>query len=170
MQRKRVITSRANKTVALAIGVGLLWYRFVLNRRVPVLSAFDLGIHEFGHLVMSPAPEVVMFLAGSAAQLIFPLGIAIGFWYFQRHHIALALCCAWAAESAVDVAIYIAESHTPGRNDCGCRKRVWAGNRIRRITLIGMVSNESRARNATFAQHTNLVRKPKTKRNFAKRN
>jgi hypothetical protein len=76
---------------------------------VPLLSLVDLGFHELGHLVTRPLPEVIMFMAGSAAQVAVPVGLAV-YFLVRRDRLAGALCFAWAATSARDVAVYIADA------------------------------------------------------------
>jgi hypothetical protein len=85
---------------------------FIMHRPVPVLDLFDLGIHELGHLLAAPLPRLAMFLAGSVAQVAFPLAMA-GYFAFGRHDRAAAgFCLAWAGTSARDVSIYAGDAVT----------------------------------------------------------
>ncbi len=105
-------------TSALAVTVALLgmgWYALVRGVRVPLLGLFDLGIHELGHLVSYPlpVPRIVEAVAGSAAQILVPLGLAL---YFARvvgdrdGRQGAAFCAGWAASSMVDVSVYVADA------------------------------------------------------------
>jgi len=97
---------------ALGAGVCLLfgWIAFVRSAQVPLLSLVDLGFHELGHLVTRPLPEVVMLMAGSGAQIAVPIGLAAYFLFFRKDRLGVALCLAWAATSAKDVAVYVADA------------------------------------------------------------
>ena len=97
---------------AVAIGAVLAigWIAYGLQRPVPILDWFDLGIHEAGHLIAFPLPELAMFMAGSVLQIAVPLGLAWYFWLTQRDRAALAFCLGWAGTSARDVALYIADA------------------------------------------------------------
>lgn len=77
---------------------------------MPLLWAADLGFHELGHLVATPLGQTAHFLAGSATQVLVPLGLAVYFWIRQRHHIATGLMLAWAAAAAYDAAAYISDA------------------------------------------------------------
>ena len=88
----------------------VLWFPMVRGGRVPLLWAADLGFHELGHLVATPLGQTAHFLAGSATQVLVPLGLAVYFWIRQRHHIATGLMLAWAAAAAYDAAAYISDA------------------------------------------------------------
>ena len=87
------------------------WIAFYRKGQIPLLSLVDLGFHELGHLVTVWLPEVLYFAAGSAAQIAVPLGLAV-YFLVRRDHFAGALCLAWGATSAKDVAVYIADAPT----------------------------------------------------------
>jgi hypothetical protein len=81
--------------------------------RVPLLSAADLGFHELGHLLCYLVPivgQLVTAAAGSVVQVAVPLGLAVYFLVVRRDHAAAAVCAAWAATDAADVARYIADA------------------------------------------------------------
>lgn len=102
-------TAARNAVAAVMVGV-LAWVAYVLEQPVPVLDWFDLAIHEAGHLLALPLPEIAMFLAGSVLQVAVPIGLAWYFWVSQRDSAAMAFCLAWAGTSAKDVAIYVADA------------------------------------------------------------
>jgi hypothetical protein len=97
---------------ALAAAAVFGWFAFVRHVRVPLLSAADLGFHELGHLItyVIPVPEVVVAMAGSIMQIGVPLGAAAYFWFRRRDEPATAFLLAWAATSAQDVSVYIADA------------------------------------------------------------
>lgn len=83
---------------------------FGLGREVPLLDLFDLGIHELGHLVAAPLPTLAMFLAGSVAQVAFPLAMAAYFGFGRKDLAAAGFCAAWAGTSARDVSVYAGDA------------------------------------------------------------
>lgn len=85
------------------------WVAFVRKAQVPLLSLVDLGFHELGHLVARPFPDLIMFMAGSVAQVAVPVGLA-AYFLARKDRLAGALCLAWAATSARDVSVYIADA------------------------------------------------------------
>ncbi len=76
---------------------------------VPILSSFDLGVHEFGHLLTMWAPDLVVWPAGSFLQVAAPLGLAAYFLY-RRDRFAVVLMVAWAAESLHNVSVYVSDA------------------------------------------------------------
>ncbi len=99
------------KYMAAMVGCALLgFFPFVRGMRVPLLGLFDLGIHELGHLLFVWAGDTVHFLAGSAIQVLVPLGLAGYFWLARRDPAASALLVAWAGASTADVAVYVADA------------------------------------------------------------
>lgn len=102
------------------------WYAFIAHREVPVLDLFDLGIHEVGHLLAAFMPRMVMFLAGSAAQVAVPLGLA---WYFgirRRDAAGGGFCLAWAGASMWDVSVYVADAPVQALPLIGGGQHDWA--------------------------------------------
>lgn len=93
----------------VAIGV-LLWFPFVRGSRVPLLAAADLGFHELGHMLAVPFGRTVHFLAGSTTQVLVPAGLAAYFWLRQRDLMATGVMLAWAASSAQNASVYIADA------------------------------------------------------------
>lgn len=77
---------------------------------VPLLSLVDLGFHELGHLVAAPLPDLATALAGSMSQIGVPAALAVYFLLRQRDLLAVGLCLVWAATSARNVAIYVADA------------------------------------------------------------
>ena len=86
------------------------WVAFVRGSGVPLLGLVDLGFHELGHLLTYPFPEVVTAMMGSIAQVAVPLGVALYFLFLRREQLGAALCLAWAATSAQNVSVYIADA------------------------------------------------------------
>ncbi len=97
--------------LAGAAGCAVLgWFAYARGDRVPLLSGVDLGFHELGHLLAAPLPTMVMFLAGSATQILVPLGLAVYFGLQRREPVSAGVMLAWAGSSAQDVSVYIADA------------------------------------------------------------
>ena len=88
------------------------WIAFVRGTPVPLLSLVDLGFDELGHLLMYPFPDVITAMMGSVTQVAVPVGVATYFLFLQRDRLAGGLCLAWAATSAQDASVYIADAPT----------------------------------------------------------
>ena len=73
-------------------------------------NVFYLAVHETGHLLAAFMPRLVMFIAGSAAQVAFPLAMAGYFWVRRRDAAAAGFCLAWAGTSARDVSVYAGDA------------------------------------------------------------
>lgn len=94
---------------AVLAGV-VAWFAFVAASPVPILDWFDLAVHEVGHMAAVFAPRMVMFLAGSVAQVAVPLALAWYFGFVRRDAAGGGFCLAWAGASAWDVSVYIADA------------------------------------------------------------
>jgi hypothetical protein len=86
------------------------WFAFVKGERVPILGMVDLGVHEFGHLLFSWAPRLVMVLMGNGTQSLLPLVVAVCFGWFRRDWPAAGLCLAWCGTTLQDASVYIADA------------------------------------------------------------
>jgi hypothetical protein len=92
------------------IGAAITFVAFGTSRPVPMLDWFDLGVHEVAHLLAMPLPDMAMFMAGSVAQVAFPVAMAIYFYAARGDRAAAGFCMAWAGTSAWDVSVYIADA------------------------------------------------------------
>ena len=95
--------------MAAAIALVLAWFTYAREGWVPILSYFDLGVHEFGHLLTMWAPDLVVWPAGSFLQVAAPLALGVYFLY-RRDRFAVILMVAWAAESLNNVSIYAGDA------------------------------------------------------------
>jgi hypothetical protein len=104
-------THRLKAVAALGWCAALGWVAFVRARSVPMLSLVDLGFHELGHLVTYPLPwDGVTAAMGTITQIAVPVGLAVYFLLRQRDRIGASVCLAWAATSAQNGAVYIADA------------------------------------------------------------
>lgn len=86
------------------------WFAFVRGEAVPVLRLVDLGVHELGHLLTYVFPDMITAVAGSAFQILVPVGLALVFWFGVSDRMAAGLCLAWAGSSAQHVEVYVADA------------------------------------------------------------
>ena len=95
--------------VAAAVTVLLAWLTYSRDGWIPILSSFDLGVHEFGHLLTLWAPALLCSFAGSFLQVTAPLLLGAYFWW-RRDQLAVVLMVAWAAENLHNVSVYVADA------------------------------------------------------------
>jgi hypothetical protein len=95
--------------VAAGVTTLLAWLTYTRGGWIPLLSAFDLGVHEFGHLLTMWAPALLCSLAGSFLQVAAPLLLGAYFWW-RRDQLAVVLMVAWSAENLHNVSVYIADA------------------------------------------------------------
>ena len=102
---------RATAAAALLWCVVVGWVAFVRSSPVPLLSLVDLGFHELGHLVTYPLPwDGVTAAMGSITQVAVPVGVAVYFAWLRREPGSASVCLAWAASSAQNASVYIADA------------------------------------------------------------
>jgi hypothetical protein len=86
------------------------WSAFVRGVRVPLLGWIDLAIHEFGHLATAFLPEVANAMMGNGVQTLLPLALAGVFALRERDLLGAVVCLGWAATTAQDASVYIADA------------------------------------------------------------
>ena len=122
--------SRMKWRNAASVGVALLciaagvWV-YLGGERAFLISYVDLGFHELGHLVLAWAPGLVPALSGSVLQVLVPIGLALYFG-LRRESYASALMLAWAATSAANVSVYVADAPTQELWLLGNGRHDWA--------------------------------------------
>ena len=104
------VRSRGRHLAGLCLIVGMWWIAFHHHDRIPVLTFVNLGIHEFGHFVTYAFSDLFTALMGSVAQVAAPLALGVYFGIRRNDWLAMALCLAWAATSALEVAVYVADA------------------------------------------------------------
>lgn len=104
------VRSRGRHLVAAAVVVAMWWIAFHGHDRLPLLEYVNFGIHELGHLVTYGFSDMVTALMGSIAQVAVPIALAAYFFVRRGDWAAAALCLAWAATSALEVAVYVADA------------------------------------------------------------
>jgi hypothetical protein len=86
------------------------YFAFVRETAVPLFALADLGFHELGHFVTYWLPDVVTAAMGSILQVIVPWGLAAYFLLARSDLLGATFCLAWAASSAQNASVYIADA------------------------------------------------------------
>lgn len=102
------------------------WFAFDKGERVPGLTWVNLGIHEFGHLATYGFSDLTTAMMGSIAQVGVPLALAVYFLVFRGDWLAAGVCLAWAATSALEVSVYVADAPTQDLPLLGGGRHDWA--------------------------------------------
>ena len=110
---KGFVTQSPARWVAGLAAIGAMcWVAFEQNERVPILTYVNLGIHEAGHMLTYSASELHTSIAGSIAQVAVPLLIALYFLFRRGDWVGAGVCLVWAATSAAEVSLYVADAPT----------------------------------------------------------
>jgi hypothetical protein len=108
-----------------AIGA-MCWVAFEQNERVPVLTYVNVGMHHAGHMFTYSASELFTTMAGSVAQVAVPLLIALYFLFRRGDWIGAGVCLVWAATSAAEVSLFVADAPTQKLELIGDEQHDWA--------------------------------------------
>jgi hypothetical protein len=101
---------RGRYLAGLVLLVAFAHYAFRRGVRVPLLGWIDLAIHEAGHVLTFPFPDLVTAMMGSGLQVAMPLLFAAVFWFRERDTLGASLTLGWAATSMQDASVYIADA------------------------------------------------------------
>jgi hypothetical protein len=107
-----------------AIGA-MWWFAFEKLERIPLLEWVNLAMHQGGHMLTYAASDVQNAMAGSIAQVAIPLLIAIYFFFGRGDWIAAGVCLVWAAASAGEVSLFVADAPTQKLDLLGDDKNDW---------------------------------------------
>ena len=89
------------------------WFAFVEGARVPLLGAFDFGIHELGHMLTAIVglPHTVVLIMGNGTQTLVPLILAAVF-IGRGDGAGAGFCICWAGTTLQDASVYIDDADT----------------------------------------------------------
>lgn len=96
--------------VALGVLNVFGWFAFVEGQPVPLISFLGHAVHEFGHVVAEPLPDLVTAMAGSGFQVLLPLGFAIAFALRDENPVGAALCLGASGVGMKAASVYIADA------------------------------------------------------------
>lgn len=75
------------------------------------LHRVHLVFHEAGHVLLMWAPRTVMMAGGTVGQLLMPLVLLAGFFFWRRDAFAAGVCLWWLAHSTLDCVPYIDDAN-----------------------------------------------------------
>jgi hypothetical protein len=108
-----------------AIGA-MWWIAFEQAERIPGLTYVNLAIHQAGHMFTYSAPELTSAMAGPIAQVAVPLLIALYFFFRRGDWIGAGVGLVWAATSAAEVSLFVADARAQKLELLGDDKHDWA--------------------------------------------
>lgn len=95
----------------------LLWFGWILLRHwgdpsyQSLFKPLNLGLHELGHLLLSPFGEFATLAGGSLVQCAAPL-VAVVMFRFQGDFFAIAVSFGWLSTNLFDVATYVGDARS----------------------------------------------------------
>ena len=101
--------------LGIASVLGYIWLKYLhqsdyaVQRTANPINAFDLGIHELGHIVFIPFGVFMTILGGSLFQCLFPL-LWLGVCAWKRWYFATCMVLIWFSYNLFDVATYAADA------------------------------------------------------------
>jgi hypothetical protein len=119
-------TSPVRLLVALAAIGAMWWFAFEQLERIPLLEWVNLAMHQGGHMVTYSASDVQNAMAGPIAQVAIPLLFAMYFFFGRGDWIAAGVFLAWAAASAAEVSLFVADAPAQRLDLLGDDKNDWA--------------------------------------------
>ncbi len=90
----------------------IVFFSFQLLTQDPpwvLLDAFNLVIHEAGHVVFMPFGEFIEILGGSLLQTFIPIAFVFNF-LFKEDYIGTFFSIFWLGDSVINVATYMADA------------------------------------------------------------
>lgn len=98
---------------------------FGQDDKIPGLTYVNVGLHQLGHMLTYANSDVTSGLAGSIAQVAIPLMVAIYFFLRRGDWVLAGVFLAWAATSALEVSLYVADAPKPTMEVLGDDKNDW---------------------------------------------
>jgi hypothetical protein len=100
----------------------LLWFVYLFRKDYQIpqpgesepfnpISAFNLGIHELGHVLFSAFGQFMHILGGSLFQVLFPL-IWLGISLKRKWYFAASMTCCWIGMNFYEVAVYTGDARS----------------------------------------------------------
>jgi len=117
--------SPARWGIGLAL-IGAMWILgFAQDDKVPGLSYVNVGLHQLGHMVTYASSDLHNALAGPIAQVAIPAVLAIYFLFRRGDWVLAGVFLVWAAASALEVSLYVADAPKPTLELLGDDKNDW---------------------------------------------
>lgn len=111
------------RLLALALAPYAVW--LVFGYEYHFLDGVNLAFHEAGHLFLGFGGQTLHFLGGTLGQLFFPIAAALHF-RARGDRFAAAIGWLWLGESAMNVAVYLADARAQALPLVGGHVHDWA--------------------------------------------
>jgi hypothetical protein len=107
--------------------IGAMWaLAFAQDDKIPGLSYVNVGLHQLGHMLTYASSDVTNGLAGPIAQVAIPALLAIYFFLRRGDWVLAGVLLVWAATSALEVSLYVADAPKPTLGLLGDDQNDWA--------------------------------------------
>ena len=118
--------SPARWLIGLALIVAMWVLGFAQDDKVPGLTYVNVGLHQFGHMLTYVNSDLTNALAGPIAQVAIPGVLAVYFFVRRGDWVLAGVFLVWAAASALEVSLYVADAPKPTLDLLGDDKNDWA--------------------------------------------
>jgi hypothetical protein len=118
--------SPARWLAGLALIGAMWWVAFEQGERIPGLTYVNLAMHQAGHMFTYSASELTTAMAASIAQVAIPLLIALYFFFLRSDWVGAGVSLVWAATSAAEVSLFVADARAQKLELLGDDKHDWA--------------------------------------------
>jgi hypothetical protein len=107
--------------------IGAMWVlAFVQDDKIPGLTYVNVGVHQLGHMLTYASSDLTKALAGPIAQVTIPALLAVYFFLRRGDWVLAGVFLVWAATSALEVSLYVADAPKPTLDLLGDDKSDWA--------------------------------------------
>ena len=107
--------------------IGAMWVlAFAQDDKIPGLTYVNVGLHQLGHMLTYANSDLTSGLAGPIAQVAIPAMLAFYFFVRRGDWVLAGVFLVWAAASALEVSLYVADAPRPTLELLGDDKNDWA--------------------------------------------
>jgi hypothetical protein len=99
---------------------------FGQDDKIPGLSYVNVGLHQLGHMLTYANSDVTSGLAGPIAQVAIPFMVAVYLFLRRGDWVLAGVFLMWAATSALEVSLYVADAPKPRLELLGDDTNDWA--------------------------------------------
>jgi hypothetical protein len=107
--------------------IGAMWVlAFAQDDKIPGLSYVNVGLHQLGHMLTYASSDLTNAFAGPIAQVAIPALLAVYFFLRRGDWVLAGVFLVWAATSALEVSLYVADAPKPTLELLGDDNQDWA--------------------------------------------
>ena len=107
--------------------IGAMWVlAFGQDDKVPGLTYVNVGLHQLGHMLTYANSDLTNALAGPILQVAIPALLAVYFFLRRGDWVLAGVFLVWAATSALEVSLYVADAPKPTLELLGDDTNDWA--------------------------------------------